>query len=246
MVKGNGKGRKSSNRSNGGNARTRAFAHRQDPGRRPVKTINTGADSYLIVTEGTQTEPNYFQQLVTRVKNAIGGNLYVRVEGRGQSHTALIDATKRIVEEDSINYQHVWVVFDCDDRPGEFDAAIREAHDAGYDVAWSNQCFEYWICLHFERSDAALSRHDWLAKAEALFKQNNIPGGYAKNRKDLYDVLQSEPAKPRQAKKWAKDIRDGYSEHARCSQMDPCTRVDILVSELEAYLGDSGSRQGDD
>lgn len=233
MAKKNSGGKQASR----GRMKKPTFTHRQEPTRRSFGTTDPNADSYLIVMEGTKTEPNYFAQLAEHVIEAAGGQLHVETVGTGRNHQALVAEAKRIDGEDALNYQHVWLVFDCDGKPGDFDAAIREAKDAGYEVAWSNQCFEYWVCLHFNRFDTALSRSDWLAKAEELFKTHKMPGdGYAKNREDLYDVLQKAPAKPDQAKKWARSIRSHYPRGTKCSAMDPCTRVDMLVRELESYL----------
>ena len=46
----------------------------------------------------------------------------------------------------------VWVVFDRDDFD-DFDQAVQEGVERGYQIAWSNQSFEYWLYLHFHYSD---------------------------------------------------------------------------------------------
>ena len=56
----------------------------------------------------------------------------------------------KIIKDAKIIYQNVWIVFDKDDFD-DFDQAIQEAINRGYNVAWSNQSFEYWLYLHFSR-----------------------------------------------------------------------------------------------
>lgn len=90
------------------------------------------------------------------------------------------------MKDAKIFYQNVWVVFDKDD----FDEAIRLGKDKGYQVAWSNQSFEYWLYLHFNYNDSALHRHDWNERLSEIFKQYNLGGGtYHKNYENIYDLV---------------------------------------------------------
>lgn len=95
------------------------------------------ANSYLIVTEGTQTEPNYFNGLKKLIMAKIGGTVdivpmpQIDVTGQGCSTMSLLDVTDRLVNKATIIYQNIWVVFDKDDF-NDFDDAIAEAEKRGY------------------------------------------------------------------------------------------------------------------
>ena len=76
----------------------------------------------------------------------------IDVHGEGCSTTTLVEVANQIIKDAKIIYQNVWIVFDKDDFD-DFDQAIQEAINRGYNVAWSNQSFEYWLYLHFYYSD---------------------------------------------------------------------------------------------
>lgn len=108
------------------------------------------ANSYLIVTEGAQTEPIYFNGIKKLIQESVGGRVdiveapTIDVLGEGCATCKLIEITEQIVKDAKIMYQNVWVVFDKDDF-GDFDQAIQCGVEKGYKIAWSNQSFEYWL-----------------------------------------------------------------------------------------------------
>lgn len=126
----------------------------------------TKANSYLIITEGERTEPFYFKGMQKLIQEKVGGVVdiieqpLIDVHGEGCSTTRLVEVADQIIKDAKIIYQNVWIVFDKDDFD-DFDQAIQEAINRGYNVAWSNQSFEYWLYLHFYYSDSALHRHQW-------------------------------------------------------------------------------------
>jgi len=113
----------------------------------------------------------------------------IDVHGEGCSTTRLVEVADQIIKDAKIIYQNVWIVFDKDDFD-DFDQAIQEAINRGYNVAWSNQSFEYWLYLHFYYSDSALHRHQWNNKLDEIFKKNNLGDGtYQKNYEDIYNMV---------------------------------------------------------
>lgn len=108
------------------------------------------ANSYLIVTEGERTEPLYFKGMQKLIQEKVGGVVdiieqpLIDVHGEGCSTTRLVEVADQIIKDAKIIYQNVWIVFDKDDFD-DFDQAIQEAINRGYNVAWSNQSFEYWL-----------------------------------------------------------------------------------------------------
>lgn len=203
------------------------------------------ANSFLIVTEGERTEPLYLKGLQKKIIEKIGGAIEVidtsmfptiDVFGEGCSTGKLIDVTDRIVKEAKIIYQNVWVVFDKDDFT-DFNTAIKKAEEKGYKVAWSNQCFEYWLFLHFNYSDAALHRDIWTEKLNEIFKQYNLGDGvYRKNYEDIYDIVDTYNGVDCAIKN-AKRRMSGYDEKKDLpSEYDPGTTVYKLIQDLKVYL----------
>ena len=196
------------------------------------------ANSYLIVTEGKCTEPNYFNGLKKKILANVGGTVEViDICGEGASTQKLIEITERYVSKARIPYQNIWVVFDKDDFQN-FDQAIKEGEAKGYHVAWSNQSFEYWIYLHFDYSDANLHRRKWNAKLDELFKSHGLSkDGYGKNIKNLYELLDSFDGVQTAIKNAKKRMAD-FSLNNKPSKYAPGTTVHILVEELREYLED--------
>lgn len=204
------------------------------------RPINT--NSFLIVTEGERTEPLYLKGIQKKIKEKMDGRIdvieipVIDIHGEGCGTGKLIEVTERIVKEAKILYQNVWVVFDKDDFD-DFDVAIQLGKEKGYQVAWSNQSFEYWLYLHFNYSDSALHRYDWNEKLNEIFKQYNLGDGtYRKNYDNIYDLVNVYDG-VNSAIRNAKRRMDGFvDERDIPSQYDPGTMVYKLVEDLKRYL----------
>ena len=199
--------------------------------------------SCLIMTEGTETEPNYFKGLVALIKETkkIEGVVNVvelndvEIQGVGRSTTELLKETEKYVSRSRNIYQEIWLVFDKDDFK-DFDDAIISAQKEGYKVAWSNECFEYWLLLHFQYLDTALTRAQLKEKLDDKLK-DTVLGGYSKSC-DLWKVITKNEVQVaiRNAKK---RMQSFYMDKSmKYSEYNPGTYVYALVEMLFAYLVD--------
>ncbi|RMF34750.1 MAG: RloB domain-containing protein [Chloroflexi bacterium] len=175
---------------------------------------------FLIVCEGTRTEPNYFRRFK-------GSAIDVEVVGIGRDPLAVIEKARELNNEEQekgIPYDEVWVVFDKNGVPAEqFNRAIHSAKQAGFHPAYSNQAFELWYVLHFEYLNVAIPRRQYQKRLDKLLGRR-----YRKNDPSLYDVLL-----PKQgtALRNAKRLLASYPQH-NPAQDDPCTTVHLLVEAL--------------
>ena len=129
---------------------------------------------FLIVCEGTQTEPNYFRAFKLSS---------VQVEGTGKNTLRVVEDAIRFSE--GAAYEQVWCVFDRDSFPAQqFNAAIQKAKRAGFSVAYSNEAFELWYLLHFDFHTAALSRRLYADKLS-----ERLGRSYKKNDPTIFEVL---------------------------------------------------------
>lgn len=204
------------------------------------RPINT--NSFLIVTEGERTEPLYLKGIQKKIKEKMDGRIdvieipVIDIHGEGCGTGKLIEVTERIVKEAKILYQNVWVVFDKDDFD-DFDVAIQVGKEKGYQVAWSNQSFEYWLYLHFNYSDSALHRHDWNEKLNEIFKQYNLGDGtYRKNYDNIYDLVNVYDGVNSAIRNAKRRMAGFVDERDIPSQYDPGTMVYKLVEDLKRYL----------
>ena len=205
--------------------------------KRKYETKNPYPDSFLIITEGECTEPFYFEGLKKVVQNKAGrDNISIKVYGQGYNTVSLVNSVEQIISEEKILYKEIWVVFDKDDFQ-HFDEAIISAEKKGYQAAWSNPSFEYWLLLHFQYVDGALHRSDIQKKLNDIFKAQ-IGKRYIKGDSDLFDDV-TVNGSLKKAISHAAKIRDNYGKLDKPSKCDPCTTVDLLVKKFENYLGDS-------
>jgi hypothetical protein len=109
--------------------------YRSAPSKEEKQTI-------LIVCEGQNTEPSYFQQF--RLTSA-----RIKAIGKGYNTVSLVE--QAIVLQEKEKCDQVWCVFDMDSNsPQNFNSAIDLSISNEFGVAYSNQAFEYWLILHFE------------------------------------------------------------------------------------------------
>ena len=156
-----------------------------------------GYGQWLIVCEGTRTEPNYFTGLLEYFYEKGGRDLTDRVEirGLGLGTESLVRSAEdffAIIETEygkiRLPHSNVAVVFDKDVfGKGSFNHAIKLAElqqkeypdIEQYITAWSNESFELWIYLHFYYTDSAMNRHEIGAKLTEIFRA----GGVLKKRR---------------------------------------------------------------
>lgn len=203
---------------------------------RKKETLTPRPNSFLIVSEGEKTEPQYFDGLANYINRKYGHSIssekpLITPIGQGRGTVRLVEAAAKIAARASIIYSQVWVVFDRD-RFLDFDDAIILAKEKGFYPAWSNQSFEYWIYLHFNYSDAALTESDWERKLDKLFEN-----GYKKNDPNIFTVSTT-CGNLRSAVNRAAMIEKLYPKDTKPSQCDPCTTVHHLILALEPYISE--------
>jgi RloB-like protein len=185
--------------------------------------------SFLIVTEGQNTEPSYFNFLKTL------GNHSVEIIGMGFDPLALVNHALALSQ--SNRYDQVWCVFDRDEHE-HFTNSIRKAKKNGMHVAYSNQAFEYWLLLHFEdHQGGAMHRSEYTTKINRYLKDHDC--SYSSKKlisQKTFSILQSidpKNQKPRVQMAIERAIRilafhaDTPAELAASS-----TTVHLLVEEL--------------
>ena len=171
----------------------------------------------MIVCEGERTEPNYFERF--RVPRDV-----VALEVRGIGYNTLSLVREAIKLKDEGDYDQVWCVFDRDSIPAQtFNEALRLANQEGIRVAYSNEAFELWYLLHFDFLNTGIRRAAYIARlTEKIGKR------YAKNSRDMYDILES---RQQTAIENAKRLLNIYNL-CRPAEDNPSTTVHLLVIEL--------------
>lgn len=172
---------------------------REERKKRETNIINQRAGNWLIVTEGTKTEPIYFKKIIDIVNNNLPKDSRLKCEicGMGKNTISLVDSVLNLqyfidkkIGSKIILYEKIFVVFDRDSFSKQnFNRAINLCKKNDYIPLWSNEAFEYWLLLHFNYYNSNLSRLDYREKIENELKKKNINIKYQKNSEKVIDYI---------------------------------------------------------
>ncbi len=113
-------------------------------GRRGIKKI------YVLVTEGTNTEPSYFGDLAAddRIRHpAVHFEIIPSPESSPDYVIAQLSEFNN--EHNLLETDELWLVIDRDKwKPHIWTRVAQEANQKGFLLADSNPCFELWLLLH--------------------------------------------------------------------------------------------------
>lgn len=161
---------------------------------RVVKKINIKPEYHIIVTEGTKTEPFYFEGFKKRINKKYRGRINIRIYGEGRNTLSLLKKAVEYVRNSGNVIKHVWIVYDKDDFSDEnFNGTAYRCKKLSnknitYHSVWSNECIELWFLLHFEFLKKDVNRRIYFRKLSAYLLR--LTGKeYVKNRQDIFEVL---------------------------------------------------------
>lgn len=189
---------------------------------------------FLIVCEGTKTEPSYFQSLVKDKYSIVRKE---KIIGQGRSTCSLVKKAKRIIEDykdkSYLSFDRIWIVFDKDEN-NDFNEAIKLCESYSFNSAWSNESIELWFLLHFQYIESRIDRKSYITKLEEEIRKNSGHENfkYQKNDSSIYRLLIT-LGDEQKAKTFAARLRSKFKGNSDYKNHKPCTTVDLLVNELE-------------
>ena len=207
--------------------------------KRPDRFKKIHPEYHLIVTEGTKTEPKYFEAMKNLINSKYGGRIQLKIFGEGENTISLFETAKARAENDPNQCKHVWVVYDKDDFPAEhFNTTVdlcKKYSDSArtYHAIWSNQCIELWFLLHFDYLQSDIAREAYYPKLNQRLKRMG-KGDYKKNRADMFSILLPYLDT---AISNAKNLYE-VKKQLTPSNAAPCTTVFELLEFLLPYIKD--------
>lgn len=194
---------------------------------------------FLIICEGSNTEPSYFEGFPVPTKTVI-------IEGGCGSKTALVDYALKLSKLEQYENREVWCVFDFDIKPDEattqpedFNNSIQKAESNGMKVAWSNDAFELWFVLHYQALDTSLTRKELYPILKKQWELESFTKE-AKTKKFCEEHYQrlggSKSESQKLAIKRAEELHAKYEGRKDYSEHCPCTTVYLLVNELNKNI----------
>jgi hypothetical protein len=192
--------------------------------KRKTGRLGSPKKTFLIVCEGTKTEPLYFDAFKCKTADVV-------VDGAGANTVSVIKRAiklKKEAKDIGRSYDQVWCVFDKDTFPiKHVRAAFRLAAKNDIQVAYSNESFELWYLLHYIYLTSHILRTDYITK---LSEHMKMP--YVKNSRNMYtQLLPKQVDAIRNAKKLINIHGDTQPEDKA-----PSTTVFVLVEELNKNL----------
>lgn len=199
-------------------------------------------DSFLIVTEGTVTEPVYFELLLdglelsrVSVRVVPGDHSDPRHVIRTADRIALEQQKKAAKKQLGIgepeDFDHVWAVIDTDVavRTGIWNEVVQLAVARKVKLAHSTPCFEFWLLLHFGMTTRGDLPDGTTAKAAVKKVLGHV---YSTDEDTARKAIASFIANWPDAVKYAGQVRQHHQAAGTKLPANPSTEVDILVRAL--------------
>jgi hypothetical protein len=206
--------------------------------KRRDKAIKIQPEYHLIVTEGTETEPQYFSAIRDIINRQYRDKIQLDIFGEGDNTLSLFEKAKRRASENPNGYKHVWVIYDTDDFPADHINRTAElcnqnsTSETQFHAIWSNQCIELWYLLHFSFFQSDIHRKEYWPKLTDWLESIGT-GEYTKGRTDMYTVLRPFLEMAIVNAKKLDIINEGRTPTASA----PGTKVYELIEKLIPYLG---------
>lgn len=197
---------------------------------RKIKKIKHQKKHILIALEDTKSSRFYIKDLL-KDKNIISHIVFAKHIGTDPK--SVLKAIKQFEKENpDIKYDKAWLVIDRDSFSKEnFKGTLETARQKEICVAYSNECYELWLLLHFKNIASHKTREEIKKELNEEFKKYfNLK--YEKSEKHVYGMLidRQEEAIQR-AKKLTENIikidgkLDPYNNN-------PSTKIHLLVECL--------------
>lgn len=200
-------------------------------------------DAFLIVTEGTVTEPVYFDLILRDLQLAV-----VRIKVQPGDHSDprhVIRTAERKAKEqvrkarkgvlgitEPAKFDHVWAVVDTDVavRMGFWNDVQQLAAARRVTLAHSTPCFEFWLLLHVAGFTTRADLVDGEAAKSAV--KHALGRDYSTNEQIAKEVIASFLSKWPEAVNHAENVRRHHQGAATPQPANPSTEMDRLVRSM--------------
>jgi RloB-like protein len=195
---------------------------------------------FLIVCEGTKTEPYYLQELVNDL--GIRHHTVKIAPNDGVSPDRIVAHAVKLYDEDALlgdSFDSVFCIFDRDAHT-TFDAAVQtienlktSAKPKPFEAITSNPCFEYWLLLHFDFTDQpfhATGKKSVADQVVSVLKTKPGFAKYSKGQNGIYGLVKNSTSKA------ITHAKRGRRNAEKTGQISPLTNVDVLVAALQALV----------
>lgn len=190
---------------------------------------------YLIITDATKTEANYFLGFRSQISLKCNNDLQLKVYADKELES-IIEFAAHERNKDA-RFRNVWIIFDRDKVPC-FDHLVNKISSAHMNAGWSNPCFEIWLSAYFGKMNNTCSSVQCCTEFSRLYVKNTNKMEYNKSDYDIYNVLY-QCGDEKKAIDIAKNrYKKMSSECLQPSGMIACTTVYQLIDEIREKIKD--------
>lgn len=135
-------------------------------------------DKFLILTNGKETEFNYFTLLKSKK------SLYkVEIKFENSAPIDLVKSAKKYLDQ----YYKVWCVFDIDNNyiENQLVEALNQAKESDINIAYSNLSFEVYLIHHFKPMSKNCNLKELLNILNKYLKEKGLKDSYNKTDSNI-------------------------------------------------------------
>ena len=178
----------------------------------------------LIVTEGSETEPLYFEQIKRKYK--LKDNVIFIYPAENSSSR---DVLKTAKDKNSIDdFDKVFCVFDKDTHDTYDEVVLKITNDkklVKFTAVTSVPCFEFWLILHYKATAKPYYTSDKnKASKNALKDLQKIDPMYSKNNKNYFEAI---------VERTDIAIKNADIVSKQVLGDDPSTKIPTLINEIK-------------
>jgi hypothetical protein len=198
---------------------------------RIIKKTKTKNVSILIALEDEKSSRFYIRELI-KDKNLAANVTFA--EHIGSDPKSVLKAITRFKNDNpTIKYEKAWLVIDRDSFDiANFKGTLETARHNNICVAYSNECYELWLLLHFKDVSKFKTRQELRSELNTEFEKNFKNIGYEKSERNVYGMLidRQEDAIKRAEKLIERTIRDNGCLDPFIN--NPSTQIHVLIKCL--------------
>lgn len=186
----------------------------------------------LIVCEDIKSSKLYFESFKRddKLKRQLSSVDVEVIHPKDHSPVGLVNEAKKKIKKAKRKrnpYNEAWIVLDKDGH-ANMDQALITARDNKIKVALSVMCFEYWILLHFEKTQKSFSKCDDIIR---YIKKNHF-NDYQKNV-NAYSLLKDKINLAIENGEWLmKQNQNDIDRGTKTYDLSTYTDVHLLVQKL--------------
>lgn len=199
-----------------------------------------------VYCEGEKTEPNYIQSYINSQTDKQLRSV-IRIEDTAKNTPVQLveEAVKDKNSGKNPQGDSYWVVYDRESTNKYPDAlhdqayALARQHEIS--IALSNVCFEYWLLLHFQNSNAPYSCfNDLIAHSALKAHLRRVTGkDYEKGSRDIYHIVSDKVAIARQRAIAinVQTLAAAAPGITKPHQLNPYTDMPALLEAIDKFTG---------